>query len=61
MNVMRCPICRQELIAEEKTAHKCYGVVKEIPISFSYTLTKHGAKTIICKGLDGVLYRLVQK
>jgi hypothetical protein len=59
-NVVRCPICRHTLIAEERTTHKCHGVVKEIPISFSYTLIKHGTKTIICRGLDGVLYKLVQ-
>jgi hypothetical protein len=60
-NVVRCPECRKELIAEEKRAHKCYGTVKEIPISFFYILTRHGTKIIMCKGLDGILYRLVQK
>ena len=59
-NVIRCPNCRIELIAEEKKDHRCYGVVKEIPISYSCTLWKEGRNIIICKGLDGVLYKLVQ-
>lgn len=52
-NIIRCQNCGKEIIAEEKSSHKCYGIVKEIPISFFYSVTESGRSTLICKGLDG--------
>jgi len=61
-NIVRCPRCNKQYIGEEREEHQnCFVGVKEIPISYIFTIEKEGGRKItIAMGLDGIIYRLVK-
>src|SRR5579883_2999581 len=65
MNIISCPRCNLEIIAEEYRDHKCKDHikgVKTLPISFYYDggYDENGDKILMIKGEDGILYRGIQ-
>jgi len=63
-NIVKCPRCGRVLIAEEYPSDTCnprFRGVKEIIIDWHYeTKSDDGHNVVMAKGLDGVLYRLVE-
>jgi len=62
--IEKCPRCGAFLTAEQAKDHKCsipLKGVKEIPILFHYECKKdNGDVIIMARGLNGILYRLVE-
>jgi hypothetical protein len=64
--IEKCPSCGKFMTAKQMKLHKCDNQeaisIKEIPVRYCYQLTEeNGEVTIIAHGLDGTLYRLVEK
>ncbi len=64
-NLVTCPRCGLDLIAEEYNDHNCSQKIKDVikmGIQFWYDGGKddNDDNVLIVKGVDGILYRLVQ-
>lgn len=63
--IIKCERCRKSFIQEEYHNHTCYPQttkVQEIGIDriFGSTTNGNGDQVYIAKGLNGIMYRLVQ-
>jgi hypothetical protein len=62
--IEQCPYCHKFLTSLQAENHQCKQLfeIKEISISYGFeNVEENGDRTFIAHGLDGKLYRLIQR